>query len=1270
MAGNRALYETALKRGHDYAWQNQWDRALKEYQRAVGEFPDDRDARSNLALAYLRLKQWPDALREYLALAQDKPKDTFIQSRLADIYVATNDTSAAERTYFGLADLFEQQNQPSEAVKALQELTRVLPRNERAYKRIGDLAEHIGDQATAAQAHIMLANLATESNNLDGALAQADYAFNLTGSDEARDLLYKLRRIQNANAPAPPPKKQEGLGQGEINEMLTLAVGYQERKQYAAATRMYEALVNAGVRRPDVIFNLGLLNQQTGQHQVAIQHFQGLSQDEDYAMSAFYSMGESYRALGNLTQAAQSYDSALRLINLQTIGKGEIDDLIQLYESAAQTYIAMDNTSRAATLYSSLAGFLQGRHWNREQTEEIQHKAKSLTEESMRAKLRRISGDESVSAEADATRTQPPEVISGRLSSTTLRPITDYLKATPAQPDPEESAPYSGPRRVGQSESLRRVGQSEPVRHQRQSEPMPRPAPPPPANPNTNTIRLADQPTTPTAPPAAARAVRSLRQQQRDTQNLSFAVNQMLREMRTQMDNALYYAAVDNAFEVIRVAPDYLPVHLHLAQIYQRQGRPEESLVKYQTTLDLYLARNEPAAAADIFPLILELDPNNVTTRSRFIMSLTDLKRLDDAALQELELAAIYQAQGQDERATDEYRRARQLAPANANVRLTYADFLAERERYPEALVELRHVLEIDANNAPAMLLLNTILTILNEDARWDSLSEVLRHAQENPGFATTAIATYTDQAHAHALPDFYYALAMVERTAGREADAIQHLNAGIKLLPPHGSGLIAALMYNALGEMHIARADGKEAVRALEETRQLLEGDTDLTTPRPQYTFARPPARTLVYHALAEAYSMSDDPATAIAYLQELKRMLPYDRDVYTRLADLYFRQGQLPQALTALDELAEHYKASFQTDKMIETLIQMTILAPSNISIRTSLSDIYLKRGLIDQGLAELDTLADLQQKNGMLKDAVRSLQQAAEIYWMMGRHKQAFDVYDRITRIASSDVEARQQLTNLYIQVGQMADAVKEQKTIAKICLQAGQLKEAEAALHQVIALAPDDTEAYYALGRLLAVMSEFGQAAKLYSRLARLNPGDPKVQIMQADMQRRAEDKKAASSNEAPPSLPPAPLIPPAETSALVAAIDDGGQSLATDRETGAAALTAPSPISAADTLATDEAAAAPLVVRAGTAPLNGTDTLAEAGNGAGPALPQAGVATFVANANGNGASAMAEAVALPTLVAAAPPLPLDGGVPDDSGMAALPGARPNNGQAGG
>src|SRR6476619_5713511 len=36
MAGNQAVFDAAMRRAQSYAFENQWDRAIKEYQRALG----------------------------------------------------------------------------------------------------------------------------------------------------------------------------------------------------------------------------------------------------------------------------------------------------------------------------------------------------------------------------------------------------------------------------------------------------------------------------------------------------------------------------------------------------------------------------------------------------------------------------------------------------------------------------------------------------------------------------------------------------------------------------------------------------------------------------------------------------------------------------------------------------------------------------------------------------------------------------------------------------------------------------------------------------------------------------------------------------------------------------------------------------------------------------------------------------------------------------------------------------------------------------------
>src|SRR5205823_1856667 len=193
MAGNQAVFDAALRRAQGYAFENQWDKAIKEYQRALAEFPNEVEARTNYAQALYRQGQLPGAFDEYTGLLKARPNDPFILGRLAEIAETLGRRSDALTYYQILAQVYLGQNQRRR-------------------------------QAEAAG----------------------------TAFDE------KTLRPTGQGPGGAAPREQQ-LDARELNEMLTLAMSYQERGQYAAALKQYEAVLNAGMRTPAVYYNLGLL---------------------------------------------------------------------------------------------------------------------------------------------------------------------------------------------------------------------------------------------------------------------------------------------------------------------------------------------------------------------------------------------------------------------------------------------------------------------------------------------------------------------------------------------------------------------------------------------------------------------------------------------------------------------------------------------------------------------------------------------------------------------------------------------------------------------------------------------------------------------------------------------------------------------------------------------------------------------------------------------------------------------------------------------------
>jgi tetratricopeptide (TPR) repeat protein len=253
------------------------------------------------------------------------------------------------------------------------------------------------------------------------------------------------------------------------------------------------------------------------------------------------------------------------------------------------------------------------------------------------------------------------------------------------------------------------------------------------------------------------------------------------------------------------------------------------------------------------------------------------------------------------------------------------------------------------------------------------------------------------------------------------------------------------------------------------------------------KHAFAVPLSKGDLARRMAEAYAASDDLTGAEQALLEARRHLPYDRTVYTKLADVYFRQGRLADAITQLDDLATHYEERQDLDRAIEMLDYGLKLAPNSIPLGSRLARMQLRRGYLNEGIEGLVRTAEMQRKAGQLKDAVASLQEAAQVYWMLSDHEKARDLYDRIVHIAPNDIEARQWLALMYTLAGRTLDAVLEKKQIARIFLQQRDYEGAIAELHQIIGLNQNDQEAFYMLGDMLMRREEYNQAVRIYSRL---------------------------------------------------------------------------------------------------------------------------------------------------------------------------------------
>ncbi|HEX6483415.1 MAG TPA: tetratricopeptide repeat protein, partial [Ktedonobacteraceae bacterium] len=161
MPGNRQVFSTAMNAADRYRWDSQWPEAAREYQRALGEFPDDAAARGGLGFCYMQTRQWQHALDEYEHILKRDPSNVIALSKTAELYVILNRREDAYKAYLHLAELYSQAGQGARAEAAWQKAVQLSPGNPEPHERLAayyagkkDIAMMIQERLAAAQGYL------------------------------------------------------------------------------------------------------------------------------------------------------------------------------------------------------------------------------------------------------------------------------------------------------------------------------------------------------------------------------------------------------------------------------------------------------------------------------------------------------------------------------------------------------------------------------------------------------------------------------------------------------------------------------------------------------------------------------------------------------------------------------------------------------------------------------------------------------------------------------------------------------------------------------------------------------------------------------------------------------------------------------------------------------------------------------------------------------------------------------------------------------------
>lgn len=420
MPGNRSVFNDAVKKGHNAAWDRQWSKAAAEYRRALAEFPDDISIRSSLAHALEELGQWESALREYQHLAQAQPRDPAPLARVAALLEKLRRLSEAAGAYIQVADLYAAAKLTSKAIEAWRKAAELEPERTLIHHRLIEEYTRAGQRPAASLENLALAKIYHRRGDKAKARSAVEQALALDAHNAAaRQFLDELTRSEmpvSASVPSPVGEAEKAalsrlaetlleahetnrgsieerlaetrprLSQAEVDALIAHAVDAQMHHRVAEAIDAYRKLLAEGIARPEVKFNLGLLYFETMRYDDAIQLLSETASDKHLALASHYALGQCFRAQGKMDSAVEHFLQVVKIVDLTNVRRDQVDDLIRVYEELTESFAVQGNYAQATRFSQSLEEFLSSKGWE-DKLQQVRLRLEAIKEEGEQVSL-------------------------------------------------------------------------------------------------------------------------------------------------------------------------------------------------------------------------------------------------------------------------------------------------------------------------------------------------------------------------------------------------------------------------------------------------------------------------------------------------------------------------------------------------------------------------------------------------------------------------------------------------------------------------------------------------------------------------------------------------------------------------------------------------------------------------------------------------------------------------------------------------------------------
>lgn len=411
MSQQSGLAET---RGHSLIWEQKWDEALKEFEIALKENPDNPTIHDGIATAKRELGDIQGALIHFEKAAELTEQNTIYLRQVADLQQKMGETTAAAETFMRIGEKHLSQKRLTDAIDNWVLATRFNPDHLKAHERLAKVYENQDRPWLAVNEFLETARIYENQGQLNRALRACERATKIDPRNAealtAAELLKTGERAFPNNSRGmvdqnTPISRRTGTGRfvsgtveipiaapiadklqsarekmaeeifstnaeivgsdDDINLMALISQGLTDQTQGNSqeAIASFTKVMDRGLRSSAILFTVAHLHQTLSQFAEAIPLFGEIEGDEDYKFVRLYCIGECFRGLGHIQQAMEHYINALKFIDLPTVPYSKRGRLEVQYDELLDTLVSKTAVDQATSFALSFGRFLQTSNW-------------------------------------------------------------------------------------------------------------------------------------------------------------------------------------------------------------------------------------------------------------------------------------------------------------------------------------------------------------------------------------------------------------------------------------------------------------------------------------------------------------------------------------------------------------------------------------------------------------------------------------------------------------------------------------------------------------------------------------------------------------------------------------------------------------------------------------------------------------------------------------------------------------------------------------------